>query len=176
MEIIFTPDESLLRKISKKTTKDNIIIFPTGDKMGDRFYQQQLEALGDCPGNKNPKRRTRQVPWTDESKAEAVAMYTEQDPTPETSMEIVKDIADELNESPNGVRMILTKAGVYVKKTPAAKSNGGGGSTTTRVSKAAAVEDLTAAITDTGGEVDEDIVGKLTGKAAMYFVGLLRKH
>ena len=116
------------------------------------------------------------MPWTDDSKATAVAMYTDADPTPETSMEIVKDIADELNESPNGVRMILTKAGVYVKKTPATKSSGGGGGTTTRVSKAAAVEDLTAAITDSGGEVDEDIVGKLTGKAAMYFAGLLRKH
>ena len=103
-------------------------------------------------------------------------MYTDADPTPETSMEIVKDIADELNESPNGVRMILTKAGVYVKKTPATKSSGGGGGTTTRVSKAAAIDDLTGAITDSGGEVDEDIVGKLTGKAAMYFAGLLRKH
>ena len=115
------------------------------------------------------------MPWTDEMKAEAVESYEMANPTPETSMEIVKQIANDMGESPNGVRMILTKAGVYVKKTPA-KSNGGGGSTTTRVSKAAAVEDLTAAITDTGGEVDEDIVGKLTGKAAMYFAGLLRKH
>ena len=41
-------------------------------------------------------------------------------------MEIVKDIADEFEESPNGVRMILTKAGVYVKKAPAS-----GGSKTT---------------------------------------------
>ena len=145
--------------------------------MGDRFYQQQLDYLGDCPGNPNPiKRRTRKVPWTDESKAEAVESYEMANPTPETSMEIVKQIADDMGESPNGVRMILTKAGVYVKKTPATKSSGGGGGTTTRVSKAAAVEDLTAAITDTGGEVDEDIVGKLTGKAAMYFAGLLRKH
>jgi predicted transcriptional regulator len=40
-------------------------------------------------------------------------------------MEVVKEIADHLGESPNGVRMILTKAGVYVKKTPAAKSSGG---------------------------------------------------
>ena len=48
--------------------------------------------------------------WTDESKAEAVNLYTDADPTPETSMEIVKDIADQLGESPNGVRMILTKA------------------------------------------------------------------
>jgi len=115
------------------------------------------------------------VPWTDESKAEAVESYEMANPTPETSMEIVKQIADDMGESPNGVRMILTKAGVYIKKTPA-KSNGGGTSTGTRVSKAAAVEDLTAAITDMGGAVDEDIVGKLTGKAAMYFAGLLRSN
>ena len=114
--------------------------------------------------------------WTDEKKAEAVSMYEEQDPTPETSMEIVKDIAEELDESPNGVRMILTKAGVYVKKTPAKAATGGSGGTGgTRISKAAAVEDLSAAITDNGGEVDEDIISKLTGKAAMYFAGLLRK-
>ena len=115
------------------------------------------------------------MPWTDESKAEAVEAYTDAAPTPETSMEIVKQIADDLGESPNGVRMILTKAGVYVKKTPASKSNGSGASTSTRISKAAAIEDLTAAITDNGGTVDEDIVGKLTGKAAMYFAGLLRQ-
>ena len=52
--------------------------------------------------------------WTDESKQQAIDLYTEQDPTPETSMEIVKDIADELGESPNGVRMILTRASVYL--------------------------------------------------------------
>ena len=43
-------------------------------------------------------------------------------------MEIVKDIADEFEESPNGVRMILTKAGVYVKKAPAS-----GGATKARL-------------------------------------------
>ena len=112
--------------------------------------------------------------WTDEKKAEAVSMYEEQDPTPETSMEIVKDIAEELDESPNGVRMILTKAGVYVKKTPAKAATGGSGGTGgTRVSKAAAIESLTTAITDMGGNVDEEILGKLTGKAAMYFTTLL---
>ena len=87
--------------------------------MGDRFYRQQLEALGDCPGNKNPTKRTKKVAWDDDKKAQAVSMYEDASPTPETSMEIVKDIAEELDESPNGVRMILTKAGVYVKKTPA---------------------------------------------------------
>ena len=76
--------------------------------MGYLFYTRQLNRTG-----------KRKMPWTDESKAEAVELYTQENPTPETSMEIVKDIADQLGESPNGVRMILTKAGVYVKKTPA---------------------------------------------------------
>ena len=105
--------------------------------------------------------------WDDDKKAQAVSMYEEQDPTPETSMEIVKDIADELDESPNGVRMILTKAGVYVKKSPA--TNGGGGSTGGgRVSKQAMQEELIAAITDAGQAVDNDIIDKLSGKAAQY--------
>ena len=110
--------------------------------------------------------------WTDESKAQAVEMYQEQEPTPETSMEIVKDIADELGESPNGVRMILTKAGVYVRKTPAAKtSNAGGGGV--RVSVSDAQASLTSALSDAGQEVDEAIISKLTGKAAVYFKGVV---
>ena len=106
--------------------------------------------------------------WTDESKAEAVELYTEAEPTPETSMEIVKEIADEIGESPNGVRMILTKAGVYVKKTP---SSGGSSakSSTPRVSKQGAQDDLVASLTDAGQEIDMDIISKLTGKAAVYF-------
>ena len=129
--------------------------------MGDRFYFQQLS------------KRKRKVAWDDEKKAQAVEMYEAESPTPETSMEIVKAIADEMSESPNGVRMILTKAGVYVKKSPATGSAKTGGSSSTRVSKAAAQETLIAAITDAGKEVDEEIISKLTGKAAVYFTGLL---
>tara|TARA_B110000977_G_scaffold55862_1_gene76093 strand:+ start:691 stop:1143 length:453 start_codon:yes stop_codon:yes gene_type:complete len=144
--------------------------------LGDRFYAQQLQALGNCPGNKNPNKRTRKVAWDDDKKAEAVRMYEDMNPTPETSMEIVKGIADEIDESPNGVRMILTKAGVYVKKTPAAKSSGGatgGGAGGTRVSKAAAAEALIAALGDAGQPVDEEIIAKLTGKASQYFTSIL---
>ena len=60
--------------------------------------------------------RRRRVPWTDEAKAQAVEMYTAEEPTPENSMEVVKEIAAELGESPNGVRMILTKAGAMLRK------------------------------------------------------------
>ena len=111
--------------------------------------------------------------WTDEKKAEAIEAYQDAEPTPETSMEIVKDIANDLDESPNGVRMILTKAGVYVKKAAATGNGGGTSSAGTRVSKQAAQETLIAAITDKGLAVDEDIISKLTGKAAQYFAGLL---
>jgi len=127
--------------------------------MSDRFYFQQQQ------------KRRRTMAWTDESKAEAVELYTTEDPTPETSMEIVKTIADTLGESPNGVRMILTKAGVYVKKAPAtssAKSNGGG-----RVSKADAQQTLKDALSDAGQEIDGDIIDKLTGKAAVYIAGVI---
>ena len=148
--------------------------------MGDRFYMQQLEATGFAPGLKNTKpKRKRRMAWDDDKKAQAVTMYEEAEPTPETSMEIVKDIAEELDESPNGVRMILTKAGVYVKKTPAAKSSGGttsGGGGGTRVSKAAAAaEALIAVLGDAGQDVDEEIISKLTGKASQYFTSIITK-
>ena len=133
------------------------------------------DATGWCFGMPEylKTKRRRRMAWTDESKAEAVEMYLEQEPTPETSMEVVKDIAEHLGESPNGVRMILTKAGVYVKKSPAtgtAKSSGGGSA---RVSKADAAEALTSALTDAGQEIDADIIDKLTGKASVYFTGVL---
>ena len=140
--------------------------------MGYRFYQQQIETIGTCPGAPLTNRRKRKMAWTDEQKEQAVAMYLEAGPTPENSMEIVKEIAEEMEQSPNGVRMILSKAEVYVKKVPTAsesKSTGGG----TRVSKAAAIEALTNAISDAGADIDEEILGKLTGKAAMYFTGVL---
>ena len=140
--------------------------------MGDRFYQQQLDKLGTCPGYRGTKRR-RKMAWTDESKAEAVELYTAAEPTPETSMEIVKDIAEQLGESPNGVRMILTKAGVYVKKSPATRSASSTGGGTARVSKADAQESLKGALSDAGQEIDADIIDKLTGKAAVYFAGVI---
>jgi transposase-like protein len=141
--------------------------------MSERFYLSQLKALGTCPGYKQPNKRKRKMAWDDDKKAQAVNLYEEAEPTPETSMEIVKDIAEELDESPNGVRMILTKAGVYVKKTPATKSSGGSTGGGTRVSKAAAAEALIAALGDAGQEVDEEIIGKLTGKASQYFTKVI---
>ena len=153
--------------------------------MSDRYYTQMLETTGWCPGyrstytlaeyKQNYKlKRKRTMAWTDESKEQAVEMYTAEEPTPDNSMEIVKMIAEELGESPNGVRMILTKAGVYVKKTPAVKSSSGG-TGGGRVNVAAAQDGLTKAIADAGEEADSAIVSKLTGKAAVYFTNLINK-
>jgi len=136
--------------------------------MSDRFYQQQLDKLGTCPGF-NGKRK-RRMAWTEEQKAEVIEAYESANPTPENSMEIVEEIAEEFEQSVNGVRLILAKAGVYIKKAPATKSKGTGG---TRVSKAASQEALAAAIKDAGQEVDDDIVSKLTGKAAVYFTEVI---
>jgi len=152
--------------------------------MSDRFYQQMLETTGWAPGYRNTAtiaeykqnytlKRKRNMAWTDESKEQAVEMYTAEEPTPENSMEIVQMIAEELGESPNGVRMILTKAGVYVKKTPAVKSSSGGGGG--RVNVAAAQDGLIKAISDMGEEADSAIISKLTGKAAVYFTNLINK-
>ena len=142
--------------------------------MGDRFYAQQRDVLGTCPGLNHPIKRKRNMAWDDDKKAAVIEAYENANPTPETSMEVVKDIAEEYDESPNGVRMVLSKAGVYIKKTPASGSNSSSTKApSTRVSKAAAQEALTAAIVDAGKEVDEDVISKLTGKAAMYFVSIL---
>lgn len=113
--------------------------------------------------------------WDDTKKAEVIERYEAAKPTPETSLEIVKELAEEYEESPNGVRMILTKAGIYIKKGPAS-SSGSDSETkpkTTRVSKAGAQEALKEALRDAGAEVDEDIISKLTGKAAQYFAKII---
>ncbi len=137
--------------------------------MGDRFYNEMLDRTGNCPGYRGTTRR-RRMAWDDAKKAEAVDLYSSQEPTPETSMEIVKDVADSLGESPNGVRMILTRAGVYVKKAPTKSSSS---NSTGRVSKADAQNTLRDAIQDAGQEVDMSIIDKLTGKAAVYITGII---
>lgn len=118
--------------------------------------------------------------WTDELKQEVIEKYEAAGPTPENSTEIIKDIAEEIEMSPNGVRMVLVQAGVYVKKEAGSGSSKTTGKTTAsgegskRVSKESAIADLKAAIEAKGAEVDEDILSKLTGKAAVYLLGVIK--
>ena len=115
--------------------------------------------------------------WTEELKKEVIEKYEAAGPTPESSTEIIKDIAEEIEMSPNGVRMVLVQAGVYVKKeagsapTKTAKPSGDGAK---RVSKESSIAELRTAIEAAGKEVDEDILSKLTGKAAVYFLSVLK--
>lgn len=112
--------------------------------------------------------------WTDELKQEAVDAYLKESPTAETSMDIVKNIAEDLEKTANGVRMILVKAGVYVKKeTAKASASTSEGTKTTRVNKAEAISTLKKAIETLGKPVDADICDRLTGKAAVYITSLL---
>ena len=71
----------------------NILYYLRKISMSDRFYTQMRQATGWCPGLPESykfKQRRRKVAWTDEAKAQAVEMYTAEEPTPENSMEIVK--------------------------------------------------------------------------------------
>ena len=115
--------------------------------------------------------------WTDELKEQVIKMYEDASPTPETSTEIIKDIAEEVEQSPNGIRMVLVQAGVYVKKEPAsgAKATGkeASGDAPKRVSKESQIAALRAAIEKAGKDVDDEILSKLTGKAAAYFITIV---
>ena len=114
-----------------------------------------------------------QKDWTDELKQEVIDAYEAADPTPENTMDIVKEIAQKFEKTPNGVRMVLTKGQVYVKKVQATSSTTGTGTASKRVNKAEAIAELKAAITNAGKDVDDDICDRLTGKAAVYISGLL---
>ena len=116
--------------------------------------------------------------WDDEKKAKAVEMYEKAEPTPENSVEIVKEIAEEIGETPNGVRMILSKAGVYVKKDGSAPATGTAAkpkaATGTKVSKADSLQALKDVIEAVGQAVEDDIIDKLTGKQAIYFTEIIK--
>lgn len=116
--------------------------------------------------------------WTDELKQEVIAKYEGAGPTPENSTEIIKDIAEEIEMSPNGVRMVLVQAGVYVKKEAGASTSKtkttAAGDKPARVSKEASIAELRQALEDANKPVDDDILSKLTGKAAVYFLSVLK--
>lgn len=115
--------------------------------------------------------------WTDEDKQNAIETYTGGNPTPENSTELIKQIAEDMSQSANGVRMVLVQAGVYVKKeasaSPSKTKTTATGDKAPRVSKESAIADLRAALVDANKPVDDDILSKLTGKAAVYFLSVL---
>lgn len=113
--------------------------------------------------------------WTDELRAQAIKLYEEQKPTPDTSSEAVKTVADSMGMTANGVRAILVRAGVYVKKDPTVvKATTTATGTGSRVNKTEAIAALNEIISNNNLDVDEEITGKLTGKAAVYFTEIFK--
>jgi hypothetical protein len=115
--------------------------------------------------------------WTEEQIEQAIAMYTEGNPTPENSVELVKEIAEELGQSANAVRLMLNQKKVYVKKAETKSTtktkSGDKEDAPKRVSKDSQLAALREAIEAKNGEIDEEILSKLTGKAAAYFTKVL---
>lgn len=126
--------------------------------------------------------------WTDElfekMSSEYVARMEQfpEDERPGVSMEIVSEIAQENGVTPNGFRMKLTKAGLYIKKaagstSKSSASTGEKASGGSRTSKAQAHADLRAAFSDAGlvpDFLDDAIIDKLTGKAAAHLAEAIR--
>ena len=110
--------------------------------------------------------------WTDELKDKAAEAYLALEPTPENTMECVKQVAEQLEKTANGTRMILTKKGVYVKKEATKAAAKEGEKKSTRVNKAEAIQTLKDTISASGAEVDDEILDRLTGKAAVYFTSV----
>ena len=111
--------------------------------------------------------------WTEEMKKQAIDAYMAGNPTAANSTELVKEIAEEMELSANGVRQVLVQAKVYVKKDaetakPAGKT--GTGDKAPRVSKESQIAELKELIEARGQEADDEILSKLTGKAAAYLV------
>ena len=116
--------------------------------------------------------------WTDDQKKQAIAEYMAGEPTAENSTELVKEIAEGMEQSANGVRQVLVQAGVYVKKDAAATagtkgtSTKSGGDKVPRVSKESQIAELKELIESRGKSADDEILSKLTGKAAAYLVSV----
>lgn len=119
--------------------------------------------------------------WTDEKREAVIAEYqdtmqNEYDTDAKreaATVEVVKELAEKYEETVNGVRNVLNRAGVYIKKSAATASKTG----TTgakRVSKADALQELKNTIAAIDPSlVNEDLIDKLTGVTASYFVGIL---
>ena len=115
--------------------------------------------------------------WDDDKKAKVIKAYTDAKPTGANSIEIVKQLAEDFGETPNGVRMILSKAEVYVKKEEVSgtkKATATKEGATARVSKADSLSALIKAVEEVGYTVDNDIIDKLTGKQAIYFTNVIK--
>ncbi|QPB12103.1 hypothetical protein [Providencia phage PSTCR5] len=114
---------------------------------------------------------------------EVISAYPE-DERPSITTEVVKQVAEEFGIPANSARLHISRdpRGVYIKKDSAKKSASADGEKKTggtRTSKAAAQAELKAALLDAGAAEDkvaegEEIIEKMTGKAALFLAELIR--
>mgnify|MGYP003573721886 CR=1 FL=1 len=115
--------------------------------------------------------------WNDELRERVKKEYLAANPTPETTIEISAEISKNIiGSTANGVRLLLTKMkdedgkSIYIPTDNKEKAAG-----TKRVNKADAIKALKDIISKNMIEVDDAIVDKLTGKAAVYFTTVMTK-
>ncbi|AFQ22265.1 DNA binding protein [Pectobacterium phage My1] len=125
--------------------------------------------------------------WTEELFNELASEYQSkinaypEDERGTVSMEIVNEVAKAAGVTANGLRIKLTNAGLYVRKTTVTKpaaTKGESKSGGARTSKADAHSALRGAFSDAGledGFLDDEIIDKLTGKAALHLAEAVRK-
>lgn len=122
--------------------------------------------------------------WTDDKREAVIAEYQEiMNDQYETdaeragaTVEVVAQLAEKYGETVNGVRNVLNRAQVYIKKAATASASSSSGSTTgaKRINKADALQELKNVIAGVDPAlVDDEIISKLTGKVAAYFTGIL---
>ena len=119
--------------------------------------------------------------WNDELRERVKKEYLAANPTPETTIEISAEISKNIiGSTANGVRLLLTKMkdedgkSIYIP-TAKATDNKEKAAGTKRVNKADAIKALKDIISKNMIEVDDAIVDKLTGKAAVYFTTVMTK-
>lgn len=108
----------------------------------------------------------------DEQRDELVSAYLDNLPTPETNAEIITQLGEDFNMSPNKVKVILTQEGVFVKKEISDIT--ASSSKAKRVSKSAVVQELKEILEQQEKPIDEELIGKMTGKAIAYIITLLK--
>jgi len=117
--------------------------------------------------------------WTTEKKETIIASYVEtmekeydnDEDRAKATTEVAAELAEIHGEATNGVISVLSRAGVYYKKSAVVKAKP---ATAGRINKAEAHKTLTDLVTTVAPDnVDVEIISKLTGKAALYFAGVL---
>lgn len=138
--------------------------------MGDRYYAAMLKEIGKTIlRGKVVDRNKKPVKYTQEFKDLVIKQYLESDPTPNNTVELCKSIADEHDVSSNVIRKLLVDAEVYISQGQVSSKK----STSTKLDKSKMQSTIQEVIAKLGEPVNDDIILKLTGKAANYLTGVL---